>query len=472
MKQFLYLVTFIILFSLSNAQNQGCTQNAFGTPGNCLCNQGFYGAIAEVGGFCKQCPSGSTTPTPSNQPDGNSNINTAMSICNQCQVNYYMAVAANQTTPSPAQCSPCPAGTGNLSGPTVAGDISQCNICLPNYYMTAISVSGSNGATAQSAKCSPCPPNTGNLDGASTAGDVSQCNLCSQNYYMTQDAIPSSSGINPSAAQCLPCPTGSGNTQPPSSSGDISQCNVCQNNYYMNQAAVTASSGSIATAAVCTICPHGSGNSPGPNSPGDISQCNQCQAGYYMTQLAASNGVNSSAAQCSPCPANSTSQPTSTINTISSCQCFDPNAAPINTNQTSCICANGYFGVPNTSSNQVSGCFPCDIDQYSTKGASCTTCAMGSLVNSDSGGCTCIDVSIGTLPWSADTNTCQCKQNYYGSPSRSTIGQTGSCLPCPNGTTSAVGSQLITDCQGYVATTFQKIITVSILFIFLMGVVF
>ncbi|KAL4511069.1 hypothetical protein ABPG73_008147 [Tetrahymena malaccensis] len=296
---------------------------------------------------------------------------------------------------------------------------------------------------------------------------------CAPNAFGTPAITGSNGGVS-SSAQCLPCPAGSGNNQPPSNSGDISQCNICQNNYYMNQAAVTASSGNTPAAAICTICPTGSGNSPGPDSPGDISQCNQCQAGFYMTKLAvvASNGVDPTPAKCNACPANSSSLPTSTITDISSCVCFDPNAAPISTSQASCICANGYFGVPNTSKNQVSGCFPCNINQYSTQGASCTTCALGSLVNPDNGGCKCIDTSIGTLPWSADTNTCKCDKNYYGSPSRSTIGQTGSCLPCPNGSTSAIGSQLITDCQGYVATTFQNIIKVSIGFLLLMVIVF
>ncbi|KAL4481059.1 hypothetical protein ABPG72_001128 [Tetrahymena utriculariae] len=401
MKQVFILVIFILIFSLLSAQNQNCAQNGFGTPGSCLCNQGFYGAIGEVGEFCKQCQIGSTTPTPSNQADGSSNINTSMNICNQCLQNYYMTVAANPNTPSQATCLPCPLGTGNQSEPTVVGDISQCKICLPNYYMTATVVSCSDGVTPQSAQCSPCPANTGNINGSSTAGDISLCNLCSQNYYMTQVAIPNQNGVNPSAAQCLSCLAGSGNAYPPSSSGDISQCNICQINYYMTQVAVTASSENTPSTAVCTICPTGQGNSTGPNSPGDIFQCNQCQAGFYMAKLAvqASNGVNPTSALCNPCPANSTSQPTSTISTISSCQCFDPNVAPINSSQTSCICANGYFGVPNTSQNQVSGCFSCDINQYSTQGAACTTCAMGSLINSDFGECKCIDTSIGTLPW-------------------------------------------------------------------------
>ncbi|KAL4481051.1 hypothetical protein ABPG72_001120 [Tetrahymena utriculariae] len=299
--------------------------------------------------------------------------------------------------------------------------------------MTATVVSGSDGVTPQSAQCSPCPANTGNINGSSTAGDISLCNLCSQNYHMTQVAIPNQNGVNPSAAQCLSCPAGSGNDQPPSSSGDISQCNIYQINYYITQVAVTVSSENTPSAAVCTICPTGQGNSTWPNSPGDIFQCYQCQAGFYMAKLAvqASNGVNLTSALCNPCPANSTSQPTSTISTISSCQCFDPNAAPINSSQTSCICANGYFGVPNTSQNQVSGCFSCDINQYSTQGAACTTCAMGSLINPDFGGYKCIDTSIGTLPWNEQQEIAYaCKEGYYGINAE--IG--GSCIQYPTGT--------------------------------------
>ncbi|EAR87168.1 immobilization antigen (macronuclear) [Tetrahymena thermophila SB210] len=176
MNKQLLLLAFVLFASYANAQ---CATNAQGNVGSCMCNQGYYGINAENGGTCNQCPSGTTTASPSLSAGGNTNASADLSVCNQCQANYYMtaaaAAASNGNAASAAQCSSCPTGTGN-NGVQNQGDVSQCNICQANYYQTAAAVAASNGVTAAAVTCQSCPNGS-----TSAAGAAQQASDCQQN---------------------------------------------------------------------------------------------------------------------------------------------------------------------------------------------------------------------------------------------------------------------------------------------------
>ncbi|KAL4481037.1 hypothetical protein ABPG72_001106 [Tetrahymena utriculariae] len=167
------IIAFIVFAAYANAQ---CTSNAQGNIGSCMCNQGYYGTNAENGGSCNQCPDGTSTAAPSLSTGGNTNASADLSVCNQCQANYYMtaaaAAASNGNDASAAQCSNCPTGTGN-SGVSSQGDVSQCNICQANYYQTAAAVAASNGVTAAAVTCQNCP--SGSTSAAGAAQQASDC---------------------------------------------------------------------------------------------------------------------------------------------------------------------------------------------------------------------------------------------------------------------------------------------------------
>ncbi|EAR94936.1 transmembrane protein, putative (macronuclear) [Tetrahymena thermophila SB210] len=406
-----HIIFALIMAAFAVQANAQCASNASGSPGSCLCNQGYYGTNAESNGTCNQCPTGTTTAAPSSASGGNTNSGTTIIVCSLCDVNYYMTKAAGatqgyQNTPAAALCNACPPGTGN-SGASSAGDVSQCTICLPNYYMTALPVAANPG-----------------------------------------------SGINAAAATCILCPDGSGNASGVNAVGNASQCNTCVANFYMSAAATGTKQ------ANCQACPIGSGNASGSSTVSDSSVCNICQKNYFMTALA-STGVS---AKCSPCPSNSYSSGSTSVNSIASCMCFDSNAVALSSTITQCQCKNGFFGKVATVLGQSSGCKQCPKGQFTTAGANCNICTAGSTITTDQGGCTCNDSSTGTLPWNPATNVCECQTGYYGNPSTATtVGTTGSCTSCPKGTSSTSGqAQAASDCvQIPGATTYSMIIYFS-----------
>ncbi|KAL4481038.1 hypothetical protein ABPG72_001107 [Tetrahymena utriculariae] len=166
-------IAFTLLAAYANAQ---CASNAQGNVGSCMCNQGYYGTNAENGGTCNQCPTGSTTDAPSLSAGGNTNSSADISVCNQCQANFYMTAAAtaasNGNAASSAQCSNCPTGTGN-NGVQNQGDVSQCNICQANYYQSAAAVAASNEVAAAAVTCQNCP--SGSTSAAGAAQQASDC---------------------------------------------------------------------------------------------------------------------------------------------------------------------------------------------------------------------------------------------------------------------------------------------------------
>ncbi|KAL4505305.1 hypothetical protein ABPG72_016372 [Tetrahymena utriculariae] len=371
--------------------------------------------------MCTQCPFGSSTATPSNQNGGNNSSNVDVSVCNLCQVNYYMtsSAVANSPNSQSAVCSICPNGTGN-TGVSQVGDSSQCNLCLANYYMISSAILPDNSVTPAiqgvAAQCSPCPSGTGNIGPIQIAGDISQCNQCQYNYYMVVSAIQLSINSQPQAAQCIACPTGSGNIQKPSNIGDLSQCNICL-------------------------------------------------ANYQMTAIAqpASEMIPASAAQCQACPANSFNL--FSVSPGYDCQCYDKNAIPLSPTQTQCVCKNGYSGSVATALGS-SGCKQCALGQFSSSGSACVPCTAGSSINLDQGSCVCNDISTGTTIWSPNTNICQCQAGYYGNAAAATPNSTGSCTSCPINTISKAGSALIaSQCTSIYATKsiFIKFSIISIL---------
>ncbi|KAL4511501.1 hypothetical protein ABPG73_008579 [Tetrahymena malaccensis] len=210
-----------------------------------------------------------------------------------------------------------------------------------------------------------------------------------------------------------------------------------------NQANQTAASG-----ATCTPCPTGSGNKSGPTQAGDISQCDYCLENYFMTQNAygpsnLANNQFASAAQCSPCPANSYA-PFS--NVISFCTCYDSNALPLTPSNIQCTCKRGWSGKVSSSKGAPSGCKQCPPGQFSMNSLSCQQCGPGSYISDDQGSCTCFDTSNGTNPWNFAKNVCQCQFNFYGDPSKATKITSGTCTPCPDGTSSPNGSLTANQC--------------------------
>ncbi|KAL4481033.1 hypothetical protein ABPG72_001102 [Tetrahymena utriculariae] len=380
-----YIILLVIL-AFARQANAICAANASGVIGSCLCNKGYYGTNAENGGSCTQCPAGSTTATPSTANGGNTNANVDVSVCSLCQLNYYMTAAAAAV----------------------------------------------NGQTpASGASCTACTGGSGNTTNQSTVGDAGQCNTCQANYYMT-------AAVNGNAAAtCSACTGGSGNTGV-SSAGNASQCNICKPNYYMSAAA----SGS--SAATCVSCPVNQGNLNGATSAGDASQCNGCLANFYMTALPAT----STSAQCSACPQYTFSY----FNTqLGFCTCYDPNAQPLTAQNQTCQCFVGYAGTPAQTQGAPSGCLVCLSGWYSPgAGAACIQCPPGASATANQGACVCNDKSAGTIPWTAQTNVCQCQANYYGDFSQATqFGVTGTCTPCPSGTTSLAGAAIVlNDCIG------------------------
>ncbi|EAR98752.3 immobilization antigen (macronuclear) [Tetrahymena thermophila SB210] len=318
------------------------------------------------------------------------------------------------------------------------GGACQCN---QGYYGQDAS---SNG------KCNQCPTGSTSQQGQANS-DASYCNQCLVNYYMATQAVQPTNGNTAAAASCLPCPQGTGNQAGPTVQGDVSQCTICLINYYMTQAAVPANKANQtpASAATCTACPTGSGNKSGPTIPGDISQCDYCLDNYFMTQNAygpsnLANNQFASAAQCSACPANSYIK---SSNQISFCKCYDINALPLTPSNIQCTCKRGWQGKVSGSSSAPSGCSQCPPGQFSMNGFPCKQCGPGSYINDDQGSCTCYDTSNGTNPWNFSTNVCQCQFNFYGDPSKATKITSGSCSPCPDGTSSPNGSVASSQCK-------------------------
>ncbi|KAL4481704.1 hypothetical protein ABPG74_007793 [Tetrahymena malaccensis] len=343
---------------------------------------------------CIQCPQGT----------GTSNQNFQIQSCNICLPNQYMMNTSTLLpSPSPAQCSPCP--TGTISKGATQVDKSVCNSCEVNNYMIESSRSPTQMISDQgsAAICIKCPSGSGNLVGPSQKGDISQCSICLNDYYMQSPSIKSSNGVEPSAAVCLPCPANSysqinfqvgfctcfdKNASPLSS--ETASCN-CKNGY---QGIVATS---LNSQSGCFPCPQGSySNSKTQfkcvacppkfitNEDQSDCICNQnqvqivfnpqnnsceCKGGYYNDPLSITgcsrcpDGFYSNADtsyQCLRCPTGSYIQEDQ-----SNCICNDNSLGVFwNSKSKACECQNGYFGNPSIASlNTVGSCTPCPRKQ-------------------------------------------------------------------------------------------------------------
>ncbi|EAR91443.1 immobilization antigen (macronuclear) [Tetrahymena thermophila SB210] len=148
-----------------------------------------------------------------------------------------------------------------------------------------------------------------------------------------------------------------------------------------------------------------------------------CNAGYYGT----STDVNG-AGSCQKCPDGTTSAAATTSGTlVSSCTCIDVNAIPNGAN-TGCACKDNFYGKPTSSG--ASGCTPCPTGSISTFGSYSVDY------------CFCVDSN--SVKNSSNT-ACQCKDNFYGTPNPTKGGATG-CTACPSGTTSTAGTTDMSSC--------------------------
>ncbi|KAL4461599.1 hypothetical protein ABPG74_016223 [Tetrahymena malaccensis] len=145
----------------------------------------------------------------------------------------------------------------------------------------------------------------------------------------------------------------------------------------------------------------------------------QCKANFYGT----ANNAAGVASGCTAYPTYATSPAGSTV--LASCTCPYTNAV-LNAGNTACQCKANFYGTPTTSG--VGGCTACQTN--ATSAADSTT-----LVS-----CTCPDINAAL---NAGNTACQCKANFYGTPT--TNGASG-CTTCPTGTNSSAGTTSIASC--------------------------
>ena len=274
-----------------------------GTTETGLCSPGYYceigvdtptpaGMHTGVGGLCPEghyCPMGSTHPL--GCPAGTYQDLIGQPSCEECPAGYYCL--ANSTTFLDTPCPPgyyCPNGTthsyqfpcpaGTFNNYSLAGDILDCQLCLPGMYCGGEGIIEPSGLCSEGYFCSvgsisrtptllvrdslvfsACPPYSTNDTGG----------ICPIGYFCP----PGSHGPSP----CLPgmyCPY----------EGLNSPFAECSAGYYCPQGA------SIPDFIPCSpghYCPDGSpieiecppGTFSGTFLNTNESDCSQCTAGYY-----------------------------------------------------------------------------------------------------------------------------------------------------------------------------------------------
>ncbi|KAL4486107.1 hypothetical protein ABPG72_012160 [Tetrahymena utriculariae] len=264
--------------------------------GQCNQQQYFQNSI------CIPCPVGA-------QKISDTTKSGDISQCSICLQDYFMT-ATSITGPSPqaAKCQICPTGTGTGSVQTSVGDISSCNTCQPAYFMTkASSVSSGSAKTAQ---CVECPSGSTTIAVSTVVNDQSQCKKCKIEYYMTDEANPS----NQWAAKCVRCPQGSLCDIMASSVTNLGYCNTCDQNYYATE--LPSNQISPIKPIQCQLCPNNSGTLSKSQNLSDASSCNICQSNFYMTQPSSQG----KAATCVQCPMGcKTSSVQTQVDNISQC---------------------------------------------------------------------------------------------------------------------------------------------------------
>ncbi|EAR91452.1 immobilization antigen (macronuclear) [Tetrahymena thermophila SB210] len=218
-------------------------------------------------------------------------------------------------------------------------------------------------------------------DTNATAGAGGTC-FCNAGYYGT------STDVTPSGS-CTKCPTGT------------------------NSVAATAS-GTLVSSCTC--------NDTNASLKGDNSGC-QCKANFYGTP----NAVSGGATGCSACPTGTTS-PAGTA-AVTSCACNDTNAS-LKGDNSGCQCKANFYGTPNAVAGGATGCTACPTGSAAAAGSTAVT------------SCACNDTNSSLK---ADNSACVCKANFYGTPNAVAGGATG-CTACPTGTTSTAGTTVIGSC--------------------------
>ncbi|KAL4470505.1 hypothetical protein ABPG74_012116 [Tetrahymena malaccensis] len=231
------------------------------------------------------------------------------------------AIAINGPSPSAAQCQKCPHGSTTYKFQEYLGDLSVCQVCQVDYFMTE----AASSSPPKAATCVPCPNGSSITMVTDSINNESICKECQIGYYLIQKADPA----NKLAAKCIKCPLISQCDknydkdtfswcielftpknlpyQPsqcqlcPKNSGTLilqsiyqsqqQYCQLCQSGFYLQQ------SSKDTTSAFCVQCPIGTTPSSIQTEIQNISQCDTCLEGYYLTSPA-DQGAQPKAAQC------------------------------------------------------------------------------------------------------------------------------------------------------------------------------
>ncbi|KAJ1474415.1 hypothetical protein T484DRAFT_3264942 [Baffinella frigidus] len=424
-----------------------CPANSGSSSGSVLCQcwAGFTGAD---GGPCEACDAGQSKAT------------AGAGSCVSCLAGTFQSAVGAKA------CETCPVNSESSSGSSLCqcsagftgADGGPCEACDAGEYK----------ATAGAGTCAVCPENS---DSAAGSDELADC-TCLVGYTAASDGEPCSactagtfkSGVG--TAECETCianaESSSGSALCQCSAGfagaDGEPCEACNAGQYK----ATAGAGTCATceagtykAAVgvgsCAACPSNTTSSVGSN---ELTDCN-CLPGY----TAASDGVACSictagtfksvvgTAECETCPANSQSSSGSAL-----CQCWAGYTVALD--GVACeACEAGTFNIEVGSGS----CSNCEAGTYkATVGSgTCTACPENSDSAAGSADCTCNS----GLPFGVEGSAlCQCSAGFtdYGAPElgcyacdagtyTATVGA-GSCAACPSHSTSAAGSDELTDC--------------------------
>jgi hypothetical protein len=239
-------------------------------------------------------------------------------------------------------------------------------------------------------------------------------------------------------AVCTQCPSGQEVVAP---QNDISSCRVCPTETFYNE--ITKKCQCVAgmyksDSDICVSCPIGTyRTSTGP----DV--CTECPAGTYSITLGATT-----AATCVACAVDTYS---ATMGATNSDMCL---ACPANTFSPSgsdelmdCKCLAGFTGSDGTE------CTACDVGTYKTATGQ-GTCTWCPLETQSAAASTLLTDCRCNTGYTASQNGVLCTACVAGSY-KNTPG-TGACSACPDFTSSASASSLVTDCTcdaGYTAAS-------------------
>ena len=372
-----------------------------------LCPAGTYsktvGAISSSAfssSTCTSCAAGSYSSNPgatscTSCAAGSYSSNTGAASCTSCAAGSYSsnlgaasctscAAGSYSSNPGATSCTSCAAGTFSSTVGTV-----ECRKCIGGTYSTASNAT-SNGV------CGLCPA------GQTSSAGATSCTSCAAGTegkvsFFYKDAL---GDIYLAVAFCLVCPVGK----------------------YSDAGAVS-----------CTSCAAGT-----YSDTTGASSCTSCAPGSYSTNVAAT-----SSSTCLACPAGKYS--TTAGSSSMTCLACPPGTYSAALGSTLCsTCLAGTY-----STGGATSCLNCPFETYSTaEGASvCTPCPKGTIPGaSKSVPCTRCPPGQTTNIWYTvyvgTYNYCTpCPDNTYWKENTETGG--ADCIPCPVGTASFPGGQLV-----------------------------